>query len=56
MGEKVFCVLGQFLLKVIVLVCMLTIIDVKSWIVKLVGTRIELFHERKKKDLKFDLK
>lgn len=55
MGEKVFCVLGQFLLKVIVLVCMLTIIEVKSWVVKLVGTRIDYF-TKEKEDLKFDLK
>lgn len=48
-GKKVFRVLGQFLLKVIVLACMLTVIEVKSWGVKLVGTRIELFHKRKKK-------
>lgn len=55
-GKKVFRFLGQFLLKVIVLACMLTVIEVKSWAVKLVGTRIELFHKRKKKDLKIDLK
>lgn len=48
-GKKVFRVLGQFLLKVIVLACMLTVIEVKSWVVKLVGTRIELFHKQKKK-------
>lgn len=50
-GKKVFRVLGQFLLKVIVLACMLTVIEVKSWVFKLVGTRIELIHKRKKKKI-----
>lgn len=48
-GKKVFRVLGQFLLKVIVLACMLTVIEVKSWVFKLAGTRIELIHKQKKK-------